>query len=99
MRVHKTTKDRESYQPEIPVIGDAEAVGVPLARMEDMQLDEPVRDDTVDDSVLQLSEKEGQILALYDHLEEIMMEISLLQAQDAQALLSNGKIRQSDIHA
>ncbi len=73
-------------------MADAEAVGIPLARMEDMQLDEPVRDDTVDDSMLQLSEKEGQILALYDHLEEIMMEISLLQAQDTQALLSNGKI-------
>jgi hypothetical protein len=71
---------------------EAEAVGVPSVRMEEMQLDETVRDGSVDISVLRLSEKESQILELYDRLEEIMMETSLLQAQNAQATVSNGKV-------
>jgi hypothetical protein len=71
-------------------MAQAEAGGVPLERLEEMQLDETVHDETVNFSVLQLSEKERQILELYDRLEEIMMEISLVQAQDAQTTVSNG---------
>jgi hypothetical protein len=73
-------------------MAEAKAVGIHSARMEEMQIDETVRNGSVDISVLQLSEKENQILELYDRLEEIMMETSLLQAQDAQATVSNGKV-------
>lgn len=77
-------------------MAEAEAIGAPSARMEEMQLDETVHNGSVDISVLQLSEKESQILALYDRLEEIMMETSLLQAQDAQSTLSIGRFYQPD---
>jgi hypothetical protein len=77
------------------MMADINAGIVPLTRMEEMQLDEPLRDDTVNISVLQLSEKESQILELYDRLEEIVMEIGLLQAQDTQAPASNGMITSS----
>lgn len=73
-------------------MAEGEAIGVPSARMGEMQLDETVPGGSVDISVLQLSEKESQILELYDRLGEIMMESSLLQAQDAQTAVSNGKV-------
>lgn len=47
-----------------------------------MQLDEPGSDNATNFPTLQLSEKENQILELYDRLEEIKLEISLLQAQE-----------------
>jgi hypothetical protein len=54
----------------------------PLEEMEAMQLDELASDNAVSIPPLQLSEKESQILELYDRLEEIKLEISLLQAQE-----------------
>ena len=54
----------------------------PLEEMEAVQLDEPASDNAVSSPTLQLSEKESQILELYDRLEEIKLEISLLQAQE-----------------
>lgn len=50
--------------------------------MEAMQIDEPESDNNVNSPTLQLSEKESQLLELYDRLEEIKLEISLLQTQD-----------------
>jgi hypothetical protein len=54
----------------------------PLEEMEAMQLDEPTSDNTVGLPTLQLSEKESQILELFDRLEEVKLEISLLEAQE-----------------
>lgn len=54
----------------------------PLEQMEAMQLDVPTDDNVVNFTSLQLSENETQILELYDRLEEIKLEISLLQAQE-----------------
>jgi hypothetical protein len=54
----------------------------PLDKMDAMQLDEPASSNAADFPTLQLSEKESQILELYDRLEEINLEISLLQAQE-----------------
>jgi hypothetical protein len=54
----------------------------PLEEMEAMQLDESASDKAVNFPTLQLSEKESKILELYDRLEEIKLEISLLQAQE-----------------
>ena len=73
-------------------MAEADDAAVPLAGIEEMQLDETLRDDSLDVSVLQLSEKESQILELYDQLEQLVMEIGLLQAQDAQAAISNGEV-------
>ena len=61
----------------------------PLEEMEAMQLDEPGSDNAVGLPTLQLSEKESQILELYDRLEEIKLEISFLQAQEN---VPNGRI-------
>lgn len=54
----------------------------PLEEMEAMQLDEPASENAVNFPTLLLSEKESQILELFDRLDEIKLEISLLQAQE-----------------
>lgn len=59
-----------------------------LERVNAMQLDDPGSDNAASFPTLQLSEKERQILELYDQLEEIMLEISLLQTQDT---IPNGR--------
>src|SRR5277367_6753003 len=64
-------------------MADAEFHDGPLERMEGMQLDELGSDDAANFPTLQLSETESKILELYDRLEEIRLEISLLQTQGA----------------
>ncbi len=63
-------------------MANVELGGGPLERMDAMQLDENGADSTAFHPPLQLSEKERQILELYDRLEEIKLETSLLQAQE-----------------
>lgn len=66
----------------------------PAHRMDAMDLDDSdVEDhkDTIDTSHLQFSEKESQLLELYDRLEELLLETSLLKAQSKQDAAGMGR--------
>jgi hypothetical protein len=54
-----------------------------LDGMEVMQIDEPRSGNAPSPPTLQLSEKESQILELYDRLEDLKLDISFLQAQES----------------
>jgi hypothetical protein len=63
-------------------MADMEVERDPLGGMEMMQIDGQGGDKAADIPPLQLSEKEREILQLYDRLEEIRLETSLLRAQE-----------------
>jgi hypothetical protein len=63
-------------------MADPEFQDGPQERMDAMQLDEQGNDNAASSPTLELSEKEAQMLELYDQLEDISLEISLLQTQN-----------------
>lgn len=59
-------------------------------------LDQPMADGVDDESHLRLTEEEDRVLALYDKLQELRLEIAIINAQRALQVAAVGQERSPD---